>query len=245
MVETGEVPEPDIDYSSSDSSSESSPWVTTSPKVQFHSERGQFSSDLHTPPINPRNTTSMSSRESMGVQNGELNRFRSLQLGFVDPDPPAVEPVAGVNSVEVERNDYLAVRSADKILYLNTDQHVQAETGNIMTPRSRRTIVTVVVDGELEANVVSETFAIGNGLEIEDAEDDAGVTVEFKPGVRMRSAGQVVLVWTKGFSYRRPLKVRCWVVPYSGRPVYFGKPFVDKREYCSKIAEWRLGVEVD
>lgn len=232
MVETGEIPEPDIDYSSSDNSSVSSSWVTTSPEVQLNSERGQTSSDLRIlPPINSGSTGSLSSREIMAVQNGLPNRSRSLQPEVVDPDPPAVEPTASVISVGVENSDYLAVRSADSILHLNTDRPVQAETGNIETPKSKRTRVTVFVDNELEANVVSETFAIENGLEILAAEDDTGVIIEFEPGIRMRSVGQVVLVWTKDFYHRSPLKILCWVVPYNGRPVHFGKPFVDRKEH--------------
>jgi hypothetical protein len=231
MVETGEVPAPDIDYSASDSSSVSSSRVATSPEIQLNSERGQASSVLRIPPTNSGTTGSLSSQESMDLQIGWPNRLRSPQLEVLDPDSPVVELAASANSVEIERNDYLAVRSADSILHLNADRHIQAETGNIMTPRSKRTSVTVIVDSELEANIVSETFAVENGLEIQDAEDDASVIVEYEPGVRMRSVGQVVLVWTKDFSHRQPLRVHCWVVPYSGRPIYFGKPFIVKREY--------------
>ena len=82
----------------------------------------------------------------------------------------------------VER-DYLAIRSADNVLHLNTDHPVQGESGCVTTHRpDGKVTVTVVLNRGLQRNVVSQAFVI----QIQQLEEGDGVLVEFEPGVRGR-----------------------------------------------------------
>ena len=94
--------------------------------------------------------------------------------------------------MEDSRTDSLAVHSGIGVLLLNPGRSIQAETGNIITPRNGTKAVTVLIDHGLEENIVSEKFVIEIGLEIQDTKDKE-VIVEFEPDLRGKSIGQAVL----------------------------------------------------
>jgi hypothetical protein len=229
MVETGRVPELDDTHSDPRGSASSSFWepeIEHDPVLVLNDDQSFY---LHNPPDITLTTESFVSRDSALVHTGEIVRRQASTVESGDQVPAADASNSNTHSVE---RDYSAVHSADNVLYLNTDHPVQGESGCVTTHRpDGKVTVTAVLDRELQGNVVSQDFAIQNELEIQEPEEEDGVLVEFVPGVRMRSSGQVVLEWSKEFSHRKPFRVRCWVVAYSGRPLYFGKPFVEKRDH--------------
>lgn len=134
------------------------------------------------------------------------------------------------SSQTAERDDYFAVRPAERVLYMNANRHIQDEHGFITPPNAESKIpLTACLDRELAENVISSAFAIEHDLEIEEDEEGNGVCVVFEPGVRTESIGQVVLEWSNKLFCHQPLRIRCRVVKYRGRPVIFGKPFIEKR----------------
>ena len=181
---------------------------------------GSSTGSLHQ--VEERDPDLISVNSSASIQ---MEGRRSITL----PESPTASEHSG------GQNDYLAVRRVDNVLYLNTDRPIQAEYGCVTTRAKDGTFckvaVTAILDDDLEDNVVSHGFAIQNGLEIESLEEGEGVWVELDDHAQTRSTEQAVLEWSKESSHRKPFRVRCWVIEYSGRPIHFGRPFIEKREH--------------
>ena len=217
----------------SENSSSSSFWGPESvPAVEIISN-SENSVYVHNPSNILQPTGSAVSRNSAIIQVDEIEKEETIPLEITKRVPVVNASMASAQLVEGD--NYLAVRPAAKILHLNTESLIEEESGYVTTRRSngnqQEITITAILDRDLEGNIVSQEFAIRNDLEIEQLEEEDGVWVEFETDIRKRSTGQVVLEWSKEDFHHHPFRVRCWVVAYSGRPVYFGKPFLEKKDY--------------
>ncbi|OBT64739.1 hypothetical protein VE03_05857 [Pseudogymnoascus sp. 23342-1-I1] len=136
-------------------------------------------------------------------------------------------PSAQGNFISVYENSYL--------LNLNPSHQFLAESGYIATPIGPVS-TTALVDSDFGANLISQSYAVRLGLEIEELDaneqESDGVWIDFGDGQRQRAVGKLCLKWNNGLLPSKvSFSVHCWVCEHNVRNVVFGKPFIEKRNH--------------
>jgi hypothetical protein len=222
------VHHPDIAYVESRRSS----WSTSIAPLEHEVSLERIVNDqqLARVPAPSNSSTTIEARlshDSPPSPNGDTASSRGIQLEFSDSE--SVSETSSINPGEGA--DYLDVYPAGSLLDLTSDEPVQKERGFLATPNGKVSI-SVVLDHKLDGNLVAEDFAIENGLQIEDLEEQDRIWIKFGRDNLAQSTGEVVLEWSDGpYSQRLPFRVRCWVCAHPLEPVIFGKQFLKKRDH--------------
>jgi hypothetical protein len=135
------------------------------------------------------------------------------------------------------QGDFINVYENSYFLDLNPSHQLIAEAGYIITPKGPVS-TTALIDPSLGENLLSQSYAIRLGLDINDldAEEEIdGPWVNFEDGQRQRPIGQLRLEWNDGLlASKVSFSVHCWVFEHHMRNVVFGEPFIRKRNHYRK-----------
>jgi hypothetical protein len=133
------------------------------------------------------------------------------------------------NPESSNRSNYITVRPSSYLLHLDPSHSVQSESGYINKGLNP---VTAIIDPEFGENLISQALATRLDLHVEPLEENEEVFVNFGDGSQERSIGAAVILWGKGpSSHRPPFKVRCLVCVHDIRPLVFGQPFLERRNF--------------
>lgn len=138
------------------------------------------------------------------------------------------------------QGDFIGVYENSYLLNLNPSHELLAEPGYIVTPLEAIS-TTALVDSNFGASLISQSYAVRLGLEIEELDaneqESDGVWVDFGDGQRQRAVGKLSLNWNDGLlSSKVSFSVHCWVFEHSSRNVVFGEPFIRKRNHYRRRA---------
>lgn len=138
------------------------------------------------------------------------------------------------------QGDFISVYENSYLLNLNPSHELLAESGYIVTPLGAVS-TTALVDSDFGANLISQSYAIRLGLEIEELDaneqESDGVWIDFGDGQRQRAVGKLSLNWNDGLlSSKVSFSVHCSVFEHNVRNVVFGEPFIRKRNYYRRRA---------
>lgn len=133
------------------------------------------------------------------------------------------------------QGDFINVYENSNLLNLNPSHQFLAEPGYIATPTGPVS-TAALVDSDLGANIISQSYAVRLGLEIEELdaneEEGDGAWIDFGDGQRQRAVGKVRLEWSDGLLPSKvSFSVHCWVCEHNVRNIVFGKPFIRKRNH--------------
>jgi len=147
------------------------------------------------------------------------------------PDARSLVRTEEAISSQTGGDDFISVRATNYLMGLNPCRSLESISGYIDTTNGPISL-TVVVDAELDCNVISLAKVRELGLQLETPENEEPVWLQLANGERTKSSGQVVIRWSCGArNSNRPFSVSCLVFEYDIGDVWFGKPFLDKREF--------------
>ncbi|KAH8592572.1 hypothetical protein B0O99DRAFT_597028 [Bisporella sp. PMI_857] len=231
--------------------------INTEPPTELNNPHAPtFNISPSPSPTSSRNRSTGSTSTSIPPTRAQPQRYpRSSSVTIAsapEPRSPSPEiqvvsnngPPASTESIPAPppESDFLAVHENSNLLHLDPSANYQAEPGYITTP-SGPLSTTAKLDENLSENLITQSFAVAHGLEIEpiDADENAeeGIWVQIGGGKKERCVGKVTVQWSMGAdSWKREFPVHCWVCVHEAAvgDLVFGRRFVEKREHY-----WRGG----
>ncbi|KFX93544.1 hypothetical protein V490_04791 [Pseudogymnoascus sp. VKM F-3557] len=200
MVNNGTVPNSPSSLSSSSSSIRS-----MHPLTPLRSSTTSISTSHSKPVLNPPRENlhpqpPISQSMEITRTSQPLNLTRETQLGPTDIE---MDTAASQHS-QSSQGDFINVYENSDFLDLNPSHQLIAEAGYIITPKGPVS-TTALIDPSLGENLISQSYAIRLGLDINDldAEEEIdGPWVNFGDGQRQRPIGQLRLEWNDGLLAR-------------------------------------------
>ncbi|CZR68731.1 uncharacterized protein PAC_18630 [Phialocephala subalpina] len=147
--------------------------------------------------------------------------------------------ISNTNSTTREESDFVLVQPHSYLFSFNPDHAIQSISGYIILKRGEQVSQTALLDPTLPQNLISLAHAIHLGCTIEPHDETESISIDFGNGKTKRNSGHVILRWSQG-GHRKPLRVRCLVYEHDIRNLFFGKPFVEKRNHYWSRAENKL-----